>query len=493
MSTTIESPFHAAPRMSEAGFVAVLEQAGSFASDPLWSPTARDQRPAEAARIYRQIVATGHDPAVWLAICGHEHTFGTNPGSVLWRNNTRSWTNARTVRDPSLTNWQIITDDERGSEYVRYQSVADSVRDGLYRVDDPTYAYAGASTIGEVIAIWAPADDANDPHGYAQSVASDVTRWATQYPAEQETPPMAPNRPYHVAISYGHHNTDGGNATEREQTPKIGAAVAQACRDLGMEVRVVQDEVGLNPSMGLQDVAQVVVDWDRAGWPVDLYLETHTEGAGPDARGVFAIYPDTGDDVDHDAERVGRDAAQRIAQAVGIPLRGDGTMSERNTGVGAQGYRLGIFLVTAAINDHCTRMIIEYGSHDNQADLNAIMGNLPAVGQATAAAFGVEATRLGFTVGGDTAELGGGPEVIEFPETGHKLGHGFLRFWEKYGGLRIFGYPITEEFEENGLTVQYFERARFEWHPDNNDSDNWNVQLGLLGREVLESHDENAA
>ena len=29
-----------------------------------------------------------------------------------------------------------------------------------------------------------------------------------------------------------------------------------------------------------------------------------------------------------------------------------------------------------------------------------------------------------------------------------------------------FGYPITEEFEEGGYTVQYFERARFEWHPD---------------------------
>jgi hypothetical protein len=52
-----------------------------------------------------------------------------------------------------------------------------------------------------------------------------------------------------------------------------------------------------------------------------------------------------------------------------------------------------------------------------------------------------------------------------FPETGHWLSHGFLAYWERYGGLAIFGYPLTEEFRENGVTVQYFERARFEWHP----------------------------
>jgi len=32
--------------------------------------------------------------------------------------------------------------------------------------------------------------------------------------------------------------------------------------------------------------------------------------------------------------------------------------------------------------------------------------------------------------------------------------------------LAQFGYPITEEFEEGGYTVQYFQRARFEWHPE---------------------------
>jgi hypothetical protein len=66
-----------------------------------------------------------------------------------------------------------------------------------------------------------------------------------------------------------------------------------------------------------------------------------------------------------------------------------------------------------------------------------------------------------------------------FPETGHRLSFGFRDYWNAHGGLRIFGYPLSEEFTENGFTVQYFERARFEYHPNNPPA--WQVELGLLG------------
>jgi hypothetical protein len=69
-----------------------------------------------------------------------------------------------------------------------------------------------------------------------------------------------------------------------------------------------------------------------------------------------------------------------------------------------------------------------------------------------------------------------------FPETGHTVIGGFLDFWEHRGGLDIFGYPISNEFREGNFTVQYFQRARFEWHPEN--PPNYRVQLGLLGQRV---------
>lgn len=72
-----------------------------------------------------------------------------------------------------------------------------------------------------------------------------------------------------------------------------------------------------------------------------------------------------------------------------------------------------------------------------------------------------------------------------FPETGHSLAYGFKEFWEQNGGLAVFGFPISEEFTENGRTVQYFERARFEYNPQATDADS-RITLGLLGREALQ-------
>jgi hypothetical protein len=82
------------------------------------------------------------------------------------------------------------------------------------------------------------------------------------------------------------------------------------------------------------------------------------------------------------------------------------------------------------------------------------------------------------------------PNRTYFPETGHTLSYGFKRYWEAYGGLFVFGYPITEEFTEinpidgKPYTVQYFERARFEYHPEYRGTP-YEVLLGLLGTQIL--------
>ena len=76
-----------------------------------------------------------------------------------------------------------------------------------------------------------------------------------------------------------------------------------------------------------------------------------------------------------------------------------------------------------------------------------------------------------------------------FPETGHTLRGRFRAHWEATGGLPVYGYPISEEFEERNpddgqtYTVQYFERARFEWHPEHAGTEH-EIMLGQLGRQV---------
>ncbi len=77
------------------------------------------------------------------------------------------------------------------------------------------------------------------------------------------------------------------------------------------------------------------------------------------------------------------------------------------------------------------------------------------------------------------------PGLVFFRETSHGVGGRFLEYWTAHGGLDIFGYPISEEIPEvleDGRihTVQYFERARMELHPELPAGEQ--VLLGLLGR-----------
>jgi hypothetical protein len=56
---------------------------------------------------------------------------------------------------------------------------------------------------------------------------------------------------------------------------------------------------------------------------------------------------------------------------------------------------------------------------------------------------------------------------LVFPQTGYDVWDEFRDYWRRFGGVLIFGYPISEARMEGGRKVQYFERARFEWHPEN--------------------------
>ncbi len=75
-----------------------------------------------------------------------------------------------------------------------------------------------------------------------------------------------------------------------------------------------------------------------------------------------------------------------------------------------------------------------------------------------------------------------------FTQTKHSLSDTpgpFMTYWNTNGGLSQFGYPLSEQTQEvstDGKTydVQYFERQRFEFHPEQSDP-KYKVLLGLLG------------
>jgi hypothetical protein len=77
------------------------------------------------------------------------------------------------------------------------------------------------------------------------------------------------------------------------------------------------------------------------------------------------------------------------------------------------------------------------------------------------------------------------PPSRHFPETGKSVSGRFLLYWEQHGGLARQGFPISEPFVEvldtdgKPYLVQYFERAVFEYHPENPPPGD--VLLSLLG------------
>ncbi|RIK46904.1 MAG: hypothetical protein DCC58_01610 [Chloroflexi bacterium] len=90
------------------------------------------------------------------------------------------------------------------------------------------------------------------------------------------------------------------------------------------------------------------------------------------------------------------------------------------------------------------------------------------------------------------------PSCRWFAPTEHNVCGRFLEYWSQHGlefgdpefsereSLALFGYPISEPYvdAESGLLVQYFERARFEYHPANAGTP-WDVLLGRLGADAV--------
>ena len=78
-----------------------------------------------------------------------------------------------------------------------------------------------------------------------------------------------------------------------------------------------------------------------------------------------------------------------------------------------------------------------------------------------------------------------------WPRPATTLSGAFKHYWEAHGGLFVNGYPISEPFQEQNpsdgktYTVQYFQRARYELHPENAGTA-YEVLLGLLGTQAAQ-------
>lgn len=98
----------------------------------------------------------------------------------------------------------------------------------------------------------------------------------------------------------------------------------------------------------------------------------------------------------------------------------------------------------------------------------------------------VQQTPLGWYLYEPGVEMAAPPNASPcryYHESGFKVCYDFLKFFDAHGGLAQFGYPISGFEIQNGRIVQYYQKARFEWHPERSRGDK--VVLGELGREYF--------
>jgi len=73
-------------------------------------------------------------------------------------------------------------------------------------------------------------------------------------------------------------------------------------------------------------------------------------------------------------------------------------------------------------------------------------------------------------------------------ESGFQVCYAFLDFFDTYGGIDQFGYPVSDLEEHETFGVQYFQFARLEWHPEQD----FGLQVSLtdVGRRYFATYED---
>lgn len=192
-------------------------------------------------------------------------------------------------------------------------------------------------------------------------------------------------RQLRILLVQGHRNTSGGNPAEVAITPIAARAIQRALRAAGHTADMLQNDNDWFPG-SLDAVGREIVHRHNAN-PYDIMLDIHFEGDANNTRGVFAIVPD-GDGLRTNTPLQGTDSiasnpqdvryaeaiSLAIAESTGLPLRRSGVvkpgvMSERQTGVGGQGYRLAMFGYTSPVRNRLVRLVLELGNIRGDASI----------------------------------------------------------------------------------------------------------------------------
>jgi hypothetical protein len=151
--------------LSRAAFARLLRQAQSPAAP-------------EAGPMYDALVSAGVRPAVALAFFGHESRFGTTGICAEYQTH-----NIGNVRSPERAGPGVTVVDTPRGAFASYQTWTLGASDWALRLRGPKYEGRGLLTVRQVLPVYAPPSDGNDPDAYARAVLASIERWTQEGPA----------------------------------------------------------------------------------------------------------------------------------------------------------------------------------------------------------------------------------------------------------------------------------------------------------------------
>jgi hypothetical protein len=403
----------------------------------------------EADSSYQVIVDEGVDPCFALAVFKKESGFATDPASIVVKHKTFNPGNCRSSTIGIMP--LIVT--ERGV-FVKYPDWQTGFKDLAHRLIAKDYVYAqeGRKTIEQIITRFAPASDDNDPVGYIEKVVKLMNEWSRGNSmtiqiddrSGQLADGKSAGRGSYVIDQLILHETSGPHDV-RNAAPDLARTLDDATISWFLTPR---SEVSIHYLIGGENL----------GAPVYRLC--------PESRAAFHIVGTKGSVDGFSIDN---------HQSIGIERMGQ---PNDNPGPNQTRALCELALDICRRNPRITpdRIFSHAQLQPDRRDGNTLLDVVRNYVRANLEEKPTQPTGPDFT-----------STYISFqdPVTGKIVLGDFARYYQAHGGLEFFGRPISGMIGGDARFpgvqfFQWFERARFEWHPKEG-----LIMLGLVGREAM--------
>ena len=452
MALTFNDPYRVTePRISRERFAQILRERAA----PAVIAERRPEEYYDAILAQRDDQGRMADPLFVLIIFEHESTYGKFGAAT----ETKSWGN---TRPPSYGAYQVgqlpqYINGKLNGYFSMYATWLDGCKSTAMRLLHRDAPYHGRVRIIEVFEhpsgrVWAPAGDHNNPASYINAIVRGMNRDGDQI---TEAPVGRVSKPV-MSTAYRTPNHGGYD------TPRVIEVISNHISDgsfVGDIAHLTRagSGAGCNYYIDRDGVLYELAPPEYAAWTNGPYGNPNL--ANPLIKSWYTATPRINPNTRTVSKEFEGESHDRLTVAqIKTSNHLDAWLSETYAIPLDRTHYIGHYEIDSINRSYCPSF-----DADEWADL-------------------LNGARAYFV---DDAALPD-KKVFDVPGIGKvQVAQGFLRFYETFGGLERDGWPLTPELVENGMTVQYFERSRYEWHPGAW-PERWDVLRGRLGAEVID-------